>query len=129
MEDRINYRQSLGKIGEDIACRHLQKMGHMIVKRNYRHGHLELDIISHAEDGIHFVEVKSRRKNIQAPPQENVKKNKQKRISQAALGYLKNSKNLPCSDYECHFDIIAVTFQGEDASVEWIPDAYIPIYI
>ena len=72
MEDRRNFRQELGKKGEDIACGLLLSMGHIILERNWRSGHLEVDIISSCSDGIHFVEVKTRKNSIQAPPQENV---------------------------------------------------------
>ena len=104
-------------------------MGHTILERNYRNGHLEIDIISIDADGIHFVEVKTRRDSIQAPPQYNVDKAKQSRITKAALGFLHSSKGLPLSSYECHFDIVAVSFSGDASSTEWFPQAYIPIYV
>ena len=129
MESNGNHRQTLGKIGEDIACRYLQSMGHTILERNYRCGHLEIDIISADAEGIHFVEVKTRQKSIQAPPQENVDAGKQRRLTRAALRYLHSAKGLPVRDLECIFDIIAITIEGENANVEWIPQAFIPLYI
>ena len=129
MESRELHRRDLGRRGEDIACDLLRKMGHTILERNYRNGHLEIDIISIDADGIHFVEVKTRRDSIQAPPQYNVDKAKQSRITKAALGFLHSSKGLPLSSYECHFDIVAVTFSGDASSTEWFPQAYIPIYV
>ena len=92
MEGEGNSRQTLGKRGEDIACEMLQGMGHTILERNWRSGHLEIDIISFDPDGIHFVEVKTRMQSIQAPPQENVDRTKQRRITKAALGFLKTKK-------------------------------------
>ena len=129
MESREDHRRDLGRRGEEIACDLLRKMGHTILERNYRNGHLEIDIISIDADGIHFVEVKTRRDSIQAPPQYNVDKAKQSRIIKAALGFLHSSKGLPLSSYECHFDIVAVTFSGDASSTEWFPQAYIPIYV
>ena len=85
MEGGSNHRQELGKTGEDLACRYLESKGHRILERNYRSGHLEIDIISLDADGIHFVEVKTRRDSIQAPPQDNVGKVKQDRIVKARL--------------------------------------------
>ena len=104
-------------------------MGHTILERNYRSGHLEIDIISADPAGIHFVEVKTRQKSIQAPPQENVDIGKQRRLTKAALRYLHSAKGLPVRDAECIFDIIAITIEGENANVEWIPQAFIPLYI
>ena len=129
MEDRGNHRQTLGEKGENLACRYLESIGHTILERNWRSGHLEIDIISADPQGIHFVEVKTRQKNVQAPPQENVGKTKQARLVKAALGYLNSETQLPRKDMECFFDIIAITFQGENAQVEWIPQAFIHLYI
>ncbi len=129
MENNGNHRQTLGKRGEELACRHLQSMGHTILERNWRSGHLEIDIISVDAEGMHFVEVKTRQKNIQAPPQENVNTAKQRKIAKAALGYLHSTKKISGRDLECIFDVIAVTINGEQTEIEWIPQAYIPLYI
>lgn len=129
MEGGVDSRQALGKLGEDIACGMLLDMGHVILERNFRSGHLEIDIISFDPDGIHFVEVKTRRQSIQAPPQENVDAGKQRRIVKAALGFLKTKKGLPYGNHECHFDIAAVTFEGGSWKTEWFPQAYIPLYL
>ncbi len=111
-----------------MACAFLQSRGHTILERNWRSGHLEIDIISFNEEGIHFVEVKTRRLNIQAPPQENVGGLKQARIVKAAMRFLKTKKGLPYGNHECLFDVAAVTFERDSAHVEWFPQAYVPIY-
>ena len=129
MENKGNYRQTIGRLGEDMVCRYLEGLGHRILERNWRSGHLEIDIITVDPEGIHFVEVKARRKNIQAPPQENVGRTKQKRITAAALRYLNSQNGFVHKDLECFFDVAAVTFEGEAADIEWIPNAYIPLYI
>ena len=129
MESGTHYRRDLGITGEDLACRLLESKGHRILERNFRSGHLEIDIISQDPAGIHFVEVKTRQKSIQAPPQENVNAAKQKKIVKAALSYLHSAKGLPCRDLECIFDVIAVRINGEQEEIEWIPQAYIPLYV
>ena len=128
MESGKNYRSELGRKGEDIACNLLQSMGHLILERNWRSGHLEIDIISYSADGIHFVEVKTRRESIQAPPQESVDWKKQSRMVRAAQSFLKSGKGKPYGSHECMFDVVAVTFCGENHSTEWIPQAFIPMY-
>ena len=80
MEGEKDYRRDLGQRGEDLACAELVRMGHLILERNCRIGHLEVDIISYDTAGIHFVEVKTRRMSIQAPPQENVDASKQRKL-------------------------------------------------
>lgn len=128
MEDNSNHRQALGKKGEDLACSFLEAKGHRILERNYRSGHLEIDMITLDAEGIHFVEVKTRCFNIQAPPQESVGKAKQDRIVKAAMKYLKSSKTLPYGNLECSFDVVAITYGKEGNSLEWIPQAFIPVF-
>ena len=128
MEGGDGYRQTLGRQGEEMACALLQEKGHTILERNWRSGHLEVDIISIDAEGIHFVEVKTRRRSIQAPPQENVDRGKQRRIARAATGFLRTAKGIPYGNHECHFDIVAVTFENGTATLEWFPQAYIPMY-
>ncbi len=129
MESGGNHRRDIGKTGEDMACEMLMDMGHIILERNWRSGHLEIDIISHDPSGIHFVEVKTRSRSIQAQPQENVDRQKQRRIAKAAQNYLRTRRGLPYGNHECSFDIVAVTFEGGRAKTEWFPQAYIPLYI
>jgi putative endonuclease len=129
MEGSENYKRDLGRLGEDLACRHLETLGHRILARNWRNGHLEIDIISLNKDGIHFVEVKTRRESIQAPPQESVDRKKQMRITKAAAAFLKSGKGQAFGGRECLFDIVAVTFIEDQVRIEYFPQAYIPIYL
>lgn len=128
-EKRPTARMLLGKRGEDIACRLLEGLGHRIVARNYRSGHLEIDIISEDALGVHFVEVKSRMAPVAAEPEENVTRQKQKKITRAALRFLHTAgSRWTKGDSEIFFDVVAVTFDGGEEKVEWFPNAYIPLY-
>lgn len=129
MEGEGNKRQKLGQVGEDLACRYLTENGHTVIERNWRSGHLEIDIISIDADGIHFVEVKTRRESMQAPPQENVDRRKQAKITKAAGAFLKSGKGRPFGCKDCLFDIVAVTFIEDHMRIEYFPQAYIPIYL
>ncbi len=53
-------RIALGKIGEDLACRELERRGYAIVARRYRRRGGELDIIARDGPTLVFVEVKAR---------------------------------------------------------------------
>lgn len=129
MESETNHRQRLGLRGENMACGFLSAMGHTILRRNYRSGHLEIDIISFDDEGIHFVEVKTRQKNIQAPPQESVNHAKQRHIAKAAQRFLSTKEGMAFSGLECMFDVIAIVMEEDDSHIEWIPRAYIPLYL
>ena len=39
-------RMKIGRVAEDMACEFLMRRGHTILGRNWRSGHLELDVIS-----------------------------------------------------------------------------------
>ena len=129
MESGKLDRRTIGQRGEDIACRLLEGKGHTILERNWRYGHLEIDIISSDPIGIHFVEVKTRCHSIQAPPQENVDRSKQRRIAKAAQAYLRTSRGFPLRNMECLFDVVAVTFDGPSVYTEYFEQAYMPVYI
>lgn len=120
-------RTIAGRYGEDAACRYLEGLGHTVLERNWRGGHLELDIISQAPDGIHFVEVKTRVAPVSASPEENVGWTKQKRMVAAANKYL-NGKGGGQEFREVFFDVIAVTLDGGKTEIAYFPSAFVPIY-
>ena len=128
-EKKPTARMLLGKMGEDVACGFLESMGHRIVARNYRTGHLEIDIISTDVNGVHFVEVKSRMAPVAVAPEENVTPQKQKKIAQAALKFLHGKKaGLDHNFPDVHFDVAAIIFDKGNEDVEWFPDAFVPMY-
>ena len=116
----------IGHNGEEIACDFLLSRGHQILDRNWRAGHLELDIVTEAEDGVHFVEVKARTAPVTSTLTDQVNKVKQKRSSDAALQY-QNKKHL--LGQEVFFDIVSVLFDGPETVVRYFPQAWIPMYI
>lgn len=120
----------MGRRGEDVACSFLERLGHRILERNYRSGHLEIDIISVDGCGLHFVEVKSRVAPVATEPEESVTRLKQCKITKAALGYLhRHGKGFGQGAGEVFFDVLAVTFDRGEERVEWFPGAYIPLYM
>ena len=116
----------IGEAGEQMACDFLQSQGHQILDRNWRSGHLELDIISEAPDGVHFVEVKARTAPVTTTVLDQVNAVKQKRISAAAGQYL-NKKHM--EGKEVFFDIVSVLFDGEQTVVRYFPQAWIPMFV
>ena len=116
----------IGQNGEEIACDFLLSRGHQILDRNWRSGHLELDIVSEDQEGLHFVEVKARTAPVTSTLTDQVNRIKQKRISAAALQYL-NKKHLVGQDV--FFDIVSVLFDGQETVVRYFPQAWIPMYV
>ncbi len=119
-----------GRMGEQQACEWLEKQGHVILERNWRHSHLEIDIISLSEGNkVHIVEVKSRREPVAAAPQLSVNRLKQKRIASAAQYYIHQNSKLLGLPVEICFDIITVVFSDSGTEIEYYPQAYIPTYV
>lgn len=119
----------VGRMGEDEACKLLSSLGHTILDRNWRGGHLEIDIISLDSKGLHFVEVKSRVAPVAAEPEENVTRSKQKKIVEAAERYLHGTENVKWREgLEVNFDIVSVTFDGDDVKAEYFPNAWFPMF-
>ncbi len=130
LERQGTPRMTLGRRGEDVACEFLINKGHIIVDRNFRAGHLEIDIISLDGNGVHFVEVKSRVAPVAVSPEENVTVSKQRKVADAALRYLHTAKDKRIStELDVNFDVVAVTFDGGEEIVEWFPNAYYPMYL
>lgn len=125
----MDGKQITGRRGEEEACRYLRGKGHEIVARNWRCGHLELDIISLDGDGLHIVEVKSRHIPAPAAPQTNVDRKKMRRMAAAAAAFLNSGmrKDLP-ADLEVFFDVVTVLFDGLKFEIEYYPQAFIPLY-
>ena len=109
-----------------MACDFLETRGHHILDRNWRGGHLEIDIVSEAPDGVHFVEVKARTAPVLASLDRQIPQIKQTRICAAANQYLNVHK---LGGKEVYFDVVSVTFEGPQTMVKYYPQAWIPMYV
>ena len=117
-------QQTKGLVGEDYATEYLLEQGYRIRDRNWRCGHLEVDIIAEDENYIIFVEVKTRKNVYAGAPEDFVNKQKQRNIIRAARYYMRY-KNL---QKEVRFDIISVVFGMTGNSLKHIQDAYKPTW-
>lgn len=123
----MDRRQITGRIGEDAVASYLISNGHTILERNWRGGHLEVDIISLDKNGLHFVEIKTRAGEQTEAPEEKVGRVKQQRIIAAANRYLNKVKTTMMEAQEIFFDVAAVTINSEGTVVRYFPEAYIPM--
>lgn len=115
--------KDIGTIGEEAAVKYLVSQGYVILDRNWRSGHLELDIV--ALDGIFLaiIEVKTREVNSLLSPVETVTRSKQQNLINAANGYIRKNKR----HEEVRFDIVSVVHHnGEVVNVELIKYAFYP---
>jgi putative endonuclease len=104
-------QRSLGDRGERWAERYLRRRGMKIVGRQERWGGGELDLIAVEGRTIVFVEVKTRRSLAAGHPLEAVTVQKQRRITRAALAYLRRHHLLECA---VRFDVVAVLWPRQN---------------
>lgn len=80
----------LGNIGEDTACRYLEKQGFQIVTRNWKTKYCEIDIIAKKSGRIYFVEVKARRTTVYGGGLASITPQKLRQMSFAAESWVQS---------------------------------------
>ena len=114
--------RSIGRLGEDAACRYLEENGYEIVARNVYAGSGEIDIIACLEGTYLFVEVKRRSSGKYGAPIAAVTPAKARRILRAASLYLAMHG---LSDRPVRFDVIEIL----PGTVRHIPAAFDGTYL
>jgi putative endonuclease len=110
-----------GKQGEDSAAAFLIAQGYRIIVRNYRTRLGEIDIIAWDRDTVCFLEVKTRSSRDFGAPAEAISRQKQRKISRAALMYLKEKKLL---NTKARFDVVSVEGPGHARKIGVIKNAF-----
>jgi putative endonuclease len=123
MKNFTSKSQKIGELGEDIACKFLEKHGFSIVERNYTRKCGEIDIIARKKNILYFIEVKSKSVSslpaVQAlpgqrvevsgetpfAPEENMHPWKMKRLRRVVETYLINKR---IGNTEWQFDLLVV---------------------
>jgi putative endonuclease len=98
-------RPSLGRLGEDVACRELARRGYAILARRFRTRCGEIDIVAREGETLVFVEVKTRSSERFGRPAEAVTGRKQAKIALMASEYLLRVNLGPVP---CRFDVVTV---------------------
>ena len=101
----FNWKQSLGRWGENIAANYLKKHGYAILAQNKHIGHAEVDLLARKEDELIFVEVKTRSSTTFGQPEEAVDERKLMHLIEAAQRYAIEEE----SDLPWRIDVIAIT--------------------
>jgi len=114
-------RQSLGKVGEDLACDELVRRGYAILERRYRSRYGEIDIIARSGGTLVFVEVKARSGQAYGGGGAAVTRPKQQRIARMAEDFLMRRHLV---DQPCRFDVVTVDFGDGRPFVEVYPHAF-----
>jgi putative endonuclease len=111
---REDPRRALGRLGEQLAAAHLERLGFAIVERNVRTRHGEIDLIAFDGRTLVFAEVKTRRshKRWQLTPAEQplawLRARQRARLRRLAAAWLhRESRNRP-NAHTIRFDGIGV---------------------
>jgi putative endonuclease len=117
---RAFWNRWLGDRGERAAARYLRRQGLRIITRGFRTPRGEIDLIARDQQTLVFVEVKSRR---WGEPAESVTLEKQRRLTLAALQFLKRHRLL---EHPSRFDVVAVVWPDDrqPPAIEHIRNAF-----
>jgi putative endonuclease len=107
-----DLRRHLGRIGEDLALAHLQRLGFDLVARNHRTRHGELDLVVYDGTTLVFVEVKTRRATSSGrEPWESLHVRKQRKVRRMAIEFLLEPGRPYTADMR--FDAVGVVIDGQ----------------
>ena len=117
-----DYRQSLGKLGENLACAALTERGYAIIATRYRTRAGEIDIVARDGDTTVFVEVKSRAGDEFGGAAAAVTSWKQRKVALMAMDYMGRHR---LEETPCRFDVVTVEIvDGRPPHVEIYTNAF-----
>ena len=121
----LNRQQQFGKRSERLAVAYLKLKGYRILETNYRSRAGEIDIIARDAGTLVFIEVKARSTSRFGNPKGAVTPAKQRKISMAALDYLKQSGQM---ESRARFDVVAIDTASGKTDIEVVKNAFTLAY-
>ena len=115
-------RRALGRWGEDVAVRHLEAAGCVVLDRNWRCREGELDVVVREGSTLAFVEVKTRSGTADGEPAEAVSRLKARRIHVLAARWLGEKR--PPGSWDLRFDVVSVLRGGAEPEVVHLRGAF-----
>ncbi len=107
-----DLRHQLGRIGEDLALAHLERLGYTLVARNHRTRYGELDLVVYDGTTLVFVEVKTRRASAAGRgPWEALHERKCRQVRRMGVAFLLEAPERPRSA-DLRFDAIGVVIDA-----------------
>ena len=122
-------RAGIGALGERLAAEHLERAGYVILARNWRCRHGELDIVAADREALVFCEVKARvagGRNGPAQPLDAIGDRKRRRLRVLAREWLTHRAAGAPGPPALRFDAIGVTVNraGGLLALEHVEDAF-----
>lgn len=94
-----------GFVGESKAREYLENYGYKILTTNFKNKLGEIDIIAKKKGYIVFIEVKARENALYGRPSEFVSRDKQRKVRNTAIAYLKINGLTDC---DVRFDVVEI---------------------
>ncbi|HUA37818.1 MAG TPA: YraN family protein [Candidatus Sulfopaludibacter sp.] len=111
-----------GELGERVAKRYLRRRGLKFLTANFRSERGEIDLIFRDGECLTFIEVKTRSSEDWTRPAAAVNAERRRRLSRAALDYLRLLKN---PRVKIRFDIVEVLLaEGKVREVRHLPNTF-----
>ncbi len=101
----MRHKDALGRFGEDVAARHLEHEGLVVLERNWRCDAGELDIVAREGDVLVVCEVKTRSSLAYGSPFEAVTERKLHRLERLGLRWMRERGVRPAS---MRVDVVSV---------------------
>jgi len=103
----LGPHEAAGPRGEDLAHRYLERLGFLVVARNFRtrSGTAEIDIVAWEGDKLVFVEVKTRTSEEHARPERAMSEGKRRRLFRGAQDYVRRAG---VAWQQVRFDLVTV---------------------
>lgn len=126
VEPTIDPRRALGRVGEEFACKHFERLGFAILARNHRTRYGEIDAIAFNGHTLVFLEVKSTRLRARghtasapAPPEPlaSLRGVQQARLKRLAAAWLGDPQQIRPRAEEIRFDAVGVILDARDLLV------------
>jgi putative endonuclease len=114
-------RRALGALGEDLAVGHFRRLGFVIVARNVRTRHGEIDLIAFDGHALVFAEIKTRRASNRRrglcpedQPLAWLRLSQRARLKRLACAWLHESTHSRPKADTIRFDAVGVIVDGAD---------------
>lgn len=108
-----------GRAAETLAAQYLENRGLVILDRNWRNRWCELDVVARGPEGIHFIEVKYRRRTDWGSGFDHITPAKINRLTRAALAW--NQAHRYYGHYQ--IDVISISGPLDATTIEYLPCA------
>lgn len=116
-------RKNLGDSGERVAALFLEERGYKILQRGFRTRGGEIDLIAEDDDGLAFVEVRTRRGGGMNVPEESLTPRKRARLVAMAHEYLARHEEWAGRAWRIDFVAVELDPGGKVKRVEVIKSA------